>query len=69
MLQIRQGLRHDFVLRELIDSSITVGRTVGSPADEGLSILTACVWLGIVMIKMISNTNRTSINGVMLISE
>jgi hypothetical protein len=29
---------------------------------------TACVWIGIVMISMISSTNITSINGVVLMS-
>src|SRR5271156_1873887 len=36
---------------------------------SGLSIFTACVMLGIVMMKMIRSTNMTSINGVMLMSE
>src|SRR5271168_1404040 len=36
---------------------------------SGLSIFTACVMLGIVMMKMIRSTNMTSINGVILMSE
>jgi hypothetical protein len=36
---------------------------------RGLSIFTALVATGSVMMKMIRSTNMTSINGVMLISE
>src|ERR1700730_2283056 len=45
------------------------GGTKLGGGGSGLSILTACVMLGIVMMKMIRSTNMTSINGVMLMSE
>ena len=34
----------------------------------GMFILTACVWIGIVMMNMMSNTSITSISGVVLMS-
>src|SRR6516162_7677947 len=51
--------------------SITSGNTGGGGFwfGSGLSIFTACVMLGIVMMKMIRSTSMTSINGVMLMSE
>src|SRR5271154_1003044 len=50
--------------------SITSGCSVGGVGlGGGLSIFTAWVMLGIVMMKMISSTNMTSINGVILMSE
>src|SRR5580692_3558217 len=52
--------------------SITSGGGGGTKfggGGSGLSIFTACVMLGIVMMKMIRSTNMTSINGVILMSE
>src|SRR5471030_2177055 len=40
----------------------------GGGLPIGMFILMACVWIGIVMISMISNTSITSISGVVLIS-
>jgi len=34
----------------------------------GMFSLTACVWMGIVMMSMMSRTSITSINGVVLMS-
>ena len=34
----------------------------------GMFIFTACVWIGMVMISMISSTSITSISGVVLMS-
>src|SRR5258708_35221020 len=52
--------------------SITSGGGGGTKfggGGSGLSIFTACVMLGIVMMKMIRSTSMTSISGVMLMSE
>src|SRR5579863_6043014 len=52
--------------------SITSGGGGGTKfggGGSGLSIFTACVMLGIVMMKMIRSTSMTSINGVILMSE
>jgi hypothetical protein len=46
--------------------SVPEYRAVGLPA--GMFNLTACVWIGMVMISMISSTNITSISGVVLMS-
>jgi hypothetical protein len=40
----------------------------GGGLPTGMFIFTACVWIGIVMISMISNTSITSISGVVLMS-
>src|SRR5271154_6424007 len=65
-------LFHSNVPSKSIDKSITSGGGGGTKfggGGNGLSIFTACVMLGIVMMKMIRSTNMTSINGVMLMSE
>src|SRR3989475_431770 len=47
----------------------TSGGTVwGGGVPIGMFSLTACVWMGIVMMSMMSRTSITSINGVVLIS-
>ena len=40
----------------------------GALLGTGMFILTACVWMGMVMMNMINNTSITSINGVVLMS-
>src|SRR5260370_31349037 len=40
----------------------------GGGAPIGMFSLTACVWMGIVMMSMMSSTSITSINGVVLMS-
>src|SRR5438309_6058258 len=47
----------------------TSGGTVwGGGVPIGMFSLTACVWMGIVMMSMMSSTSITSINGVVLMS-
>jgi len=47
----------------------TSGGTVGGGGlPAGIFSFTACVWIGIVMISMISSTNITSMSGVVLMS-
>src|SRR5690348_15157685 len=47
----------------------TVGGTVGGGGlPTGMLSFTACVWIGMVMISMMSSTSITSINGVVLMS-
>src|ERR1700716_2358753 len=47
----------------------TSGGTVGGGGEPtGMFSLTACVWIGIVMISMMSRTSITSISGVVLMS-
>jgi hypothetical protein len=61
---------HDKVPSKSIPKSTTTGGFSGggSCVGSGLSIFTACVTGGSEMMKMMSNTNITSINGVMLMS-
>ena len=47
-------LFHSNVPSKSMDKSITSGRVGGGGSCEGLSIFTAWVWLGIVMMKMIN---------------
>src|SRR5882724_2077891 len=44
------------------------GITLGGGVPTGMLRLTACNWIGIVMISMISSTSITSISGVVFIS-
>ncbi|OQC03149.1 MAG: hypothetical protein BWX79_02690 [Alphaproteobacteria bacterium ADurb.Bin100] len=47
----------------------TTGSTItGGGGPTGISTLTACSWIGIVMINITSSTSITSISGVMFIS-
>jgi hypothetical protein len=48
----------------------TISGGLGGAAllGTGMFILTACVWIGIVMMNMISSTSITSISGVVLMS-
>jgi len=64
-------LFHSSVPSKSMVKSITSGGTGGGGLlfGKGLSILTAWVWLGMVMMKMIRSTSMTSIKGVMLMSE
>src|SRR6266567_770689 len=61
---------HDKVPSKSIPKFTTTGGCScgGGGVGCGLSILTACVTGGSEMMKMMSNTNITSIKGVMLIS-
>src|SRR6266853_4213496 len=44
------------------------GTSGGGGVPTGMFSLTACVWIGIVMISMMSRTSITSISGVVLMS-
>ena len=48
---------------------ITTGGTVGGGGlPTGMLSFTACVWMGMVMISMMSSTSITSMSGVVLMS-
>src|SRR5689334_14419521 len=60
---------HSTVPSKSTSMVITVGGVSGGGGlPTGMLSFTACVWIGMVMISMISSTSITSINGVVLMS-
>src|SRR2546427_167926 len=68
----RSGMTRPFQIRVPSKSTSMVttsgGTSGGGGVPTGMFSLTACVWIGIVMMSMMSRTSITSINGVVLMS-